>query len=205
MFIELTDHLICPADHEEQYLVLLPQAMDGRRVVTADLGCPACGRVMRVMDGVAILDEADARSAAPPVRPSASVLSAEAITAFLGLSGPGGFVALVGQVGRFAGGLETGLPGVGLALINPPAGIADTLQASVVRANRLPLKRASMRGVVLGPEFAARREWIADAVRATLPGLRVVAEGGEPPETIQLLGRTAQCWVGLLPAVRSPR
>lgn len=200
MFIELTDHLICPSDHEEQYLVLLPEEMDGRRVVRADLGCPVCDRVMRVRDGVAELDRVEAADDLPP-----SGLSAEAIATFLGLSGPGGFVALVGQVARFAPELISSMPGVGLALINPPEGTADSLQASVVRAGRLPLKRASMRGVVLGPEFAAQARWIADAVRATLPGLRVVAEGGEPPEAIQVLGRTAQCWVGLLPAVRSPR
>lgn len=200
MFIELTDHLICPADHEEQYLVLLPEEMDGRRVVRADLGCPVCDRVMRVRDGIAELDRMETAVDWPP-----SGLSAEAIATFLGLSGPGGFVALVGQVGRFAPELISTMPGIGLALINPPAGTADSLQASVVRADRVPLKRASMRGVVLGPEFAAQTRWIADAVRATLPGLRVVAEGGEPPEAIQVLGRTAQCWVGLLPAVRSPR
>lgn len=205
MFIELTDHLICPADHEEQYLVLLPEQMDGRRVVAADLGCPLCGRVMRVMDGIATLDHEDPPSASPPVRQSATLLSAEAIATFLGLSGPGGFVALVGAVGRFASELTTRLPGVGFALVNPPSGTVDTLAASVVHANRLPLKRASMRGVVLGPEFAENPGWIADAIRATLPGLRVIAEGGEPPEAIQVLGRTAQCWVGLLPAVRSPR
>lgn len=199
MFIELTDHLICPSDHEEQYLVLLPEEMDGRRVVRADLGCPMCNRVMRVRDGVAELGQV----AAAPALPSG--LSAEAVATFLGLSGPGGFVALVGQVAQLAPALVSAMPGVGLALINPPEGTADSLPASVVRAERLPLKRASMRGVVLGPEFAAEPRWIADAVRATLPGLRVVAEGGEPPETIQVLGRTAQCWVGLLPAVRSPR
>ena len=200
MFIELTDHLICPSDHEEQYLVLLPEAMDGRRVITADLGCPVCSRVMRVRYGIAELDPVT-----PSPGPVRSGLNPEAIAAFLGLSGPGGFVALVGSVGQFAPDLMSRLAGVGLALINPPAGTEDTLQASVVRANRLPLKHASMRGVVLGPEFASNPNWIADAVRATLPGLRVVAEGGEPPETIQVLGRTAQCWVGLLPAVRSPR
>jgi hypothetical protein len=198
MFIELTDHLICPADHEEQYLVLLPEEMDGRRVVRADLGCPVCHRVMRVRDGVAELGVVAAADSSP------SGLSPEAIATFLGLSGPGGFVALVGQVGRFGPDLLSHLPGVGLALINPPEGTVDSLQASVVRADRLPLKRASMRGVVLGPEFAEIPGWIADAIRATLPGLRVVAEGGDPPETIQVLGRTAQCWVGLLPSVRSP-
>ena len=38
MFIELTDHLRCPADHAESYLVLLPDRMDGRSVREGRLG-----------------------------------------------------------------------------------------------------------------------------------------------------------------------
>src|SRR2546421_743598 len=53
MFIELTDHLRCPADHEEQFLVLLPDRMEGRSVLSGELGCPVCGRVVRVEEGVA--------------------------------------------------------------------------------------------------------------------------------------------------------
>jgi hypothetical protein len=40
MFIELTDHLRCPADHAESYLVLLPEEMRERSVRTGRLGCP---------------------------------------------------------------------------------------------------------------------------------------------------------------------
>lgn len=195
MFIELTDHLICPAGHEEHYLVLLPGVMEGRRVVTGDLGCPKCGRVVRVRDGIAEFEGAPA----PGARPSR--LTADAVAAFLGLHGPGGFVALAGAVGALAGQLGEALPGVALALINPPDGAADTLGASVLRSPRLPLQRSSMRGLVVGPDFASSPEWIADAIRATLPGLRVVAEGGEPPEAVQVLGRTAECWVAQKPAV----
>ena len=52
MFIELTDHLRCPADHDESFLVLLPDKMDGRSVRTGQLGCPVCGRTYAVMEGV---------------------------------------------------------------------------------------------------------------------------------------------------------
>ena len=40
MFIELTDHLRCPADHEESYLVLLPDRMEGRSVRERAAGLP---------------------------------------------------------------------------------------------------------------------------------------------------------------------
>ncbi len=196
MFIELTDHLICPADHDPQYLVLLPGEMDGRRVVTGELGCPVCGRVVRVREGVAQF------GAAPVPAGSSPDLTAEALSAFLGLHGPGGFVALAGSVGTLGPELLVRMPGIALALVNPPAENLDTLEASVLRADRLPLKQSSMRGVVLGPEFAAQADWIADAIRATLPGLRIVALGAEPPETVEVLGRTAGCWVGQKPTTR---
>ncbi len=51
MFIELTDHLRCPEDHEEQFLVLLPDRLDGRSVKEGQLGCPVCGRTFAVRDG----------------------------------------------------------------------------------------------------------------------------------------------------------
>jgi hypothetical protein len=140
---------------------------------------------------------------AEPARPAepaeVSLLTADAIAAFLGLSGPGGFVGLVGAVGKLAPELVERVPGVALVLVNPPGSTRDTLSASVVRAERLPLKRGSLRGAVLGPDFASQSDWIASAIRATLPGLRIVAEGGEPPETVALLGRTADCWVGQKP------
>ena len=52
MFIELTDHLRCPAEHEESYLVLLPERMEDRSVREGRLGCPLCGRTYAVVDGV---------------------------------------------------------------------------------------------------------------------------------------------------------
>ena len=207
MFIELTDHLRCPEPHEEQYLVLLPGRMEGRRVVTGDLGCPACGRVVRVRDGVVEFDPAGAPSASSPALPPGlpTGLTAEALAAFLGLGGPGGFVALVGGPGTLLPDLMGTVPGVAFVLINPPAGTSDTLAGSVVRAARLPLKQGSMRGIVLGPDFADRPEWVSDAVRATLPGLRIVAEGGHPPDPLRVLGRTAQCWVAEKPAAGPSR
>ena len=75
MFIELTDHLRCPNEHEESFLVLLPGTMEGRSVRTGDLGCPVCGRTFQLTDGVF-----DTRDWQPP-QESGSVLDADAITA----------------------------------------------------------------------------------------------------------------------------
>ena len=190
MHIELTDHLRCPSDHAESFLVLLPDTMDGRRVVRGTLGCPVCGTIVRVDDGVAEFGGG---------RPSngRTALSADAVGAFLGVSGPGGYIALAGGATAVAPDLAAVLPGVGLVLVNPPAATADSVTASVLRAGRLPLKRGSMRGVVLGPDAAETTGWVADAVAAALPGLRVVVESGaSPPDGVELLAVVEGCWVG---------
>ena len=90
MFIELTDHLRCPAEHDESYLVLLPDRMEDRSVREGRLGCPVCGRTYLITDGVLDLGGAGLPDPGP------TLLTAEAVTALVGLSGPGGYLVLVG-------------------------------------------------------------------------------------------------------------
>jgi hypothetical protein len=192
VFIELTDHLRCTADHAESYLVLLPGQMKGREVVTGELGCPACGRVVRIEQGVA-----DFGAGTPS--DGSTGLSANALAALLGISGPGGYVALVGGVTSLAEPLAKLLPDVGLVLINPAVAAAEAVGAGILRAGRFPLKGHSMRGVVLGADHA-REPWLRDAAAAVLSGLRLVAEGGDPPDdVIELMARSPACWVGRKP------
>src|SRR3954453_2468487 len=147
MFIELTDHLRCPEDHEESFLVLLPDQMDGRSVISGQLGCPVCGRTYSVEDG--ILDF----GGAPAGVTGTTRLTADALTPLAGLSGPGGYFTLVGPLGSLATEFHEANPGVALVAINPPAGVVDAPAISVIRAARIPLKSRSMRGVALGPRF----------------------------------------------------
>ena len=192
MFIELTDHLRCPADHDESFLVLLPDRMEGRSVRTGHLGCPVCGRTFPLVDGV--LDIGDALV---PVVGSGSVLDADALTTLAGLHGPGGYLTLVGPVASLWSDVAELNPGVALVAVNPPGEVADTLELSVLRGARLPIKSGSMRGVVLGRPFADDPSWIREAARVVLPGLRVVGEGNDPaPELIDLLASADGVWVG---------
>jgi uncharacterized protein YbaR (Trm112 family) len=189
--IELTDHLRCPSPHAESFLVLLPGTMDRRRVVSGTLGCPVCGRVFEIKEGIAEFGESAPSS-------GRTALTAEALAAFLGLTGPGGYLALAGGVTALGPDLGRLLPGVGLALVNPPPGAVDSTEASVLRAGRLPIKASSLRGIALGADVATDSAWVADAVRAVLPGLRIVGEGGgPPPDGIEVLARSGQCWVGI--------
>lgn len=190
MFIELTDHLRCPGDHDEAYLVLLPDRMDGRRVIAGHLGCPVCGWSASVEEGV--LDVGGGTAATGPFG-----LEAGAVQALLGLSGPGGFVALVGAAARVAPGLAALLPGVVLVAVNPPDDLPADAPVEVLRAGRLPLKHACLRGAVLDRGHAAESTWLAATAGAVLPGLRLVVEG--PPravEGVDVLAATAEGWVG---------
>jgi uncharacterized protein YbaR (Trm112 family) len=191
MFIELTDHLRCPADHDEQFLVLLPHRMEGRSVREGQLGCPVCHRSFTLVDGV--LDV----GGAPAVEDATSALDAESLSTLAGLSGPGGYFVLVGPPAAQWRELAQHNPGVGLVAVNPPAGVADQEILSVLRGGRLPLKSHSMRGVVLGRPFATDPSWVAEAARVVLPGLRVVGESAEPgAESIEVMASAGGVWVG---------
>ena len=92
MFLELTDHLRCPEDHDEAYLVLLPDRMENRNVESGEIGCPICHRTWRIVDGV--LDF----GGAPSAERGPSPLEGGAVAALTGLSGPGGYIVLAGPV-----------------------------------------------------------------------------------------------------------
>lgn len=192
MFIELTDHLRCPADHDESFLVLLPDTMEGRSVKTGRLGCPVCGRTYEIAGGVLEAGRPPALGDATP-----GALNAEAIHALAGLSGPGGYMVLVGGAAALAEEVARLTPGVALVAVNPPTDLPDSPALSVVRSERIPLKSRSMRSAVLGPGYGNDPFWIEEAVRVVLPGLRVVGEGSDPPAgTIELMASAGGVWVG---------
>jgi uncharacterized protein YbaR (Trm112 family) len=190
VFIELTDHLRCPADHAEQYLVLLPDRIVDRSVITGRLGCPACGRTYAVTEGIAEL------GGLPPA-PGPAPLDPVAMHALLGLGSPGGYAVLVGSAAGVWRGLADALPGVALVAVNPPPDVMDAAPTlSVVRAPLIPLKTRSVRGVVLGAEVSSDPHWVSEAARVTLPGLRVVGQGPEPAdEVLRLLASADGHWV----------
>jgi len=191
MFIELTDHLRCPVEHDEAFLVLLPDLVDGRSVKTGTLACPVCDRRFRLRDGV--FDTGDA----PPAPPGATRLVPDALAPLAGLNGPGGYLVLVGAPAAGWRELAELMPGVGLVAVNPPESVVDEPGVSVLRSSRLPIKTHSMRGVVLGPPYGGGPAWVREAARVLLPGLRMVGEGGDPPEdAVDLMASADGVWVG---------
>ena len=191
MFIELTDHLRCPEDHEEAFLVLLPDRLEGRMVIAGTLGCPVCDRRFELRDGV--LDT----GGTPPPAVGGGALTPDALAPLAGLNGPGGYLVLVGApAGRWRD-VTALVPGVGLVAVNPPPDVRGHDAVSVLRGSRLALKTASMRGVVLGAPFGGDPAWVREAARVVLPGLRVVGEGPTPgAEVIDLMASADGVWVG---------
>ena len=191
MFIELTDHLRCPVEHDEAFLVLLPDRVEDRSVISGTLGCPVCDRRFTLRDGV--LDTGDA----PPTPDQSTRLPAEALAPLVGVNGPGGYLVLVGAPAAGWREVAALVPGVGLVAVNPPAGVADEPGVSVIRSSRLPIKTHSMRGVVLGAPFGDDERWVREAARALLPGLRVVGEGSDPrSDVISMMASADGVWVG---------
>lgn len=193
MFIELTDHLRCPADHDESFLVLIPDEMKGREVVRGVMGCPVCSREYPIANGVAQFGAVGSTTS----EPVAGAVNPAAIAVFLGLEGPGGYLGLIGEAASFADELSDLLPGVHLVAVNPPPSAASGERLSVVLSPRVPFKRKSLRGIVLGSPFGDQAGWAESAVRAVLPGLRAVGHGLTPQfEGFGLMAEAEGWWVG---------
>lgn len=170
MHIELTDQLRCPANHDEAFLVLIPDRMEGRQVLAGHLGCPVCCWSCAWSDSVPDFGGA-------PVPEGELPFDATAAVAMLGISGPGGWLALAGSAGGLAAELEELLPDVRLVAVNPPASVQPSRATSLIRSGTWPIKRHSMRGVICGADGGDP----AAAVASVLPGLRAVVVGADPP------------------------
>lgn len=186
MHIELTDHLRCPRQHPEAFLVLIPDRMDQRRVTAGHLGCPMCGWSTAWGDGVPDFGDAWPSSGTPP-------FDAAAAHAMLGLDGPGGWIALAGNAAVLGSPLAELIPGVSMVTVNPPPAVVASETMSILRCGPWPLKTHSMRGVILGSDASM---WRDAAIATTLPGLRAVG-CGEPPAgpRVQVLGDAGGVWV----------
>jgi uncharacterized protein YbaR (Trm112 family) len=189
MFIELTDILRCPEPHDEQFVVLIPDEMAGRSVRSGRLGCPVCQREYLIRDGIALFAAVEGPAGDPVIEP-------EALAAFLGLSGPGGYVGMVGGSSVLGLRLVDAIPAVHFVAINPPADSGEAPMLSLLRAGSIPVKSRSLRGIVLLAPFASDSVWRKEAARVVLPGLRVVGQGNPPAEPgLEVLASAGGWWV----------
>lgn len=168
MFIELTEILRCPRDHQQSYMICVPMEMRGRDVVRGGLSCPVCRTDFPIVDSVAWFAGGERPGAQP------GPLTAEAAQAFSGIDGPGGYVAFVGSAARLAAPLEQAMPGVQFVAVNPPPEVAPGPRLSIlIVGTSIPLRKPSIRAAFVGPESL---DLVNEAAGCVLPGLRVVIE-----------------------------
>jgi hypothetical protein len=191
VFIELVDTLRCPVAHEETWLVAAVSAYHGRFIARGALGCPVCHAQFRVDEGAVTFAEPRERPGTVRVPTADEVGRAQAL---LGLSEPGGTVALVGHAANLVHELEE-VSQVAILLVNP-AGIVPRPGLSVVWCREsVPLAAGSLRGVMVGEGTASAL--LPSLVRALRPRGRLVAPVGlAVPLDIVELARDGVEWVG---------
>ena len=208
MHIELTEMLRCPEQHREDAMVLSTGEMIGRMVRSGLVGCSVCRREFLIKDGIVdfagsaeqgALTSADpgpaARGESAPCPPLPSPADLQAL---LELSGPGGFVVLLGDAARCAAGLAGLMAGIHFVGVNAPADADELPALSLLRASGgIPLRQAMARGVVVGADLATS-PWLAEAHRILLRGRRFVSLHDKPevPIGLEKLAVAKGLWLG---------
>ena len=197
--------LRCPETHEEAFLVMSTGEMVGRMVRSGILGCPVCRKEHPIVKGVVNFSARGPGEGLPP-RQKYAVASgdpprspdAQTLQALLDLSGPGGYVVLVGSAARHAVGLAALMGGIHLIGVNAPADVEELPVLSLLACETMiPLRRAMARAVVVGPERASP-PWLIEALRVLLPGRRLVIEDelASAPAGLKQLAVGQGLWVG---------
>src|SRR3989475_10108833 len=176
--------------------------MVGRMVRSGILGCPVCRREFPIMRGVV---QSSAGEGAPlrdkntqSLRGAPSPADAQPLQALLDLSGPGGYVVLVGSAARHAVGLAGLMGGIHFVGIDAPADLEELPVLSLLACETMiPLRRAMARAVVAGPERASPA-WLGEAMRVLLRGRRLVIEDElvAAPAGLKQLAVGQGLWVG---------
>ena len=187
MHIELTEMLRCPEPHGEAFLVMSTGEMHGRMVRSGILGCPICRREFPIVKGIVDFAGSVAAPQAPlPTSRVPHLVDSETLQALLDLSGPGGYVVLVGAAARHAVGLAGLMGGIHFIGINAPGDVEELPVLSLlVCPGMIPLRQTIARGAVVGSDRLGS-EWLAEARRVVLPGRRVVIEGENVPVPVGL-------------------
>jgi len=173
--IELTELLRCPERHEEGYLVMSTGEMLGRMVRSGMLGCPACGKEYPIVRGVAHFS----RPSGEPTHPVSRIshpADAQTLQALLDLSGPGGYVLLLGSAAHHAVGLAGLMAGIHFVGVNAPDDVEELPVLSLLACEAMiPVRQTVARAAIVGPDRLGAA-WLAEARRVLLPGRRLVIE-----------------------------
>jgi len=202
MHIELTEMLRCLEPHQEGFLVLSTGEMSGRMVRRGLVGCPVCQREYEIVDGVVYFSGAGSREpgavgVADASAPGSRLPTPDALQALLDLSGPGGYVVLLGTAARAGAELAPLVGGIHCVGVNAPGDVAESPVLSLLRSGSVvPLRGSMARGVVVGAELASPA-WLAEAARILLRGRRLVVAGEDVAAPgVRHLATGQGLWVG---------
>lgn len=204
MHIELTEMLRCPERHEEGYLVMSTGEMLGRMVRSGMVGCPQCGREYPILKGIVRFSGSGERGAVPrgategPAPRSQLPVDGATLQALLDLSGPGGYVVLLGSAARHAVALAGLMGGIHFVGVNAPDDVEELPVLSLLACEAMiPLRQTVARAAVVGPDRLGA-DWVAEARRVLLPGRRLVIESERvaPPAGLTRLALGHGLFVG---------
>ena len=194
--------LRCPETHEEAFLVMSTGEMVGRMVRSGILGCPVCRKEYPIVKGIVNFSSGEDTPLrdknTQSLRGVPSPPDAETLQALLDLSGPGGYVVLVGSAVRHAVGLTGLMDGIHFVGINAPADVEELPVLSLLTCETMiPLRGAIARGVVVGPERTSPA-WLGEGLRVLLRGRRLVIEDERvtAPAGLKQLAMGEGMWVG---------
>ena len=206
MHIELTEMLRCPERHEEGFLVLSTGEMRGRMVRSGVLACPQCGREYPIVKGVVRFSGGgmrdargvDSGAATHPASRISHPVEPQTLQALLDLSGPGGYVLLLGSAAQHAVGLAGLMGGIHFVAVNAPDDVEELPVLSLLACETMiPLRQKVGRAAVVGPDRLGP-EWLGEARRVLLPGRRLVIESERvaPPAGLTQLALGHGLFVG---------
>src|SRR5256884_2565179 len=187
--------LRCPESHGEAFLVMSTGEMLGRMVRSGILGCPICRREFPVVKGNVDFsgkgkgetgNVGDTQPTFPVSRFPFPAVDPETLQALLDLSGPGGYIVLVGAAARHAVGLAGLMGGIHFIGINAPADVEELpILSLLVCPGMIPLRQTIARGAVVGSDRLGA-EGLAGTRPGALPGRPGGIEGEDVPLPVGL-------------------
>jgi hypothetical protein len=103
-------------------------------------------------------------------------VDAQTLQALLDLSGPGGYVLLLGCAAQHAAALAGLMGGIHFVGVNAPGDVEELSVLSLLACDSgIPLRRTMARAVVVGRD-RPEALWLVEAQRVLLPGRRLVVE-----------------------------